>query len=54
MLCREAPTPMQQFEQQAELLEHLFQQPPPGSEQGKLPGLLRKLPPVGISLTIHF
>lgn len=54
-LSREAPTALQQLEQRDQVLKHLFQQPvPPQASRGQVPALLEKIPPVGVSLTVHF
>ncbi len=54
-LSREAPTTQDRLQQRDEVLRQVFQQaPPPGAIRAPVPTLLEHVPPVGVSLTIHF
>ncbi len=54
-LSREAPTAMDDIKRRDQVLQHIFEQSiPAGAERASVPVLLRKVPPVGFSLTIHF
>ena len=54
-LSREAPTALERVDQRDQVLKHLFSQSgPAGSSRGSVPSLIKKIPPVGVSVTIHF
>ncbi len=54
-LSREAPTTQDRLQQRDEVLKQIFREaPPPGAMRAPLPTLLQQVPPVGVSLTIHF